>query len=519
MNRQQIQDAFDPICPDQAAKERMLRKILSQASDSQTAGKDVPMKKFKKRRPVLAAAMIALALLLVGCAAVVVMKLSDFEIGAYTQEERAWINARGEKIPAKAVTRNVLSLQGIEGSNNQLAAKEWYEFEEKYIAEHADEINDSFIAPREYDAYSVYTPAMKDKIDEIAQKYGLKLAGQGEIIQEWQSDVFCEALGIDGLLVKNAPVQIVNKGTGTFYACGNFRIHVGYNVTDPQFLWDRTVLVNMEYRDKDYLDTITVHIKEDTVEEQWIQVLEDGTEVLVFLFGDDDIGHHAYIFCDREDAFITVRMGRSYFDENGIVDTMGKQDVERFVNMIDFSIKPRKPNMEEIVPKLEAADKAYQAEMEARMAELGDPFRKDSYAEVAAEIGLTEFALADLDGDGIEECLFSGPDGWEQLYTMKEGKTEPINVQGDVFFCENGVVETYEEVGMSAYLIHGYYKVEEGKLVVLDRIIYDFANEEWARSNDGIHAEEVISKEDAEKIIASYVRLDVQMHPVSELQK
>lgn len=519
MNRKKIQDAYDLIQPTYEQKDRMLDNILHAASASTPAGKDVPMKKFN-RKPMMIAAMVAMALLLVGCAAAVVMKLSDFKIGAYTQEERAWINAKGDLIPAQEVSRNVISLQGVEGSANQLAAKEWYEFEEQYIAEHADEIMNEFKPPREYDAYSVYNQTMMDKIDEIAQKYGLKLAGQGEIIQEWQSDIFHEALGIDSLLVKDAPVQIVGSGTGIFYACGNFRMNIACNVTDPQFQWDRSVLVSMDYRDKAYLDTITVNIKEGTVTEQWIQTLADGTEVFVFLFGDDDIGHHAYIFCDREDAFITVRLYRSFFDGDGIVDTMGKQDVERFVNMINFSVKPQKPDMEEIVPKLEAADQEYQAEMEAKMAALDDPFRQASYADVAAKVGLKEFVLIDLDADGIEECLLSGPDGWEQLYTMNGDRTEPINVpSGDVFICENNVVESYEEVGVSAYLIHGYYKFENGKLTVLDRIIYDFANDEWARSSDGIRAEEVITKEEAEKIIASYVRVDVQMQPVSELQK
>lgn len=515
MNRQQIQDAFDPICPDQAAKERMLRKILSQASDSQTAGKDVPMKKFKKRRPVLAAAMIALALLLVGCAAVVVMKLSDFEIGAYTQEERAWIDADGELIPATEVTRKVISLQGIADSANQKAAKEWYEFEKSYDT---STISDDYSAPRQYDAYPVFSQEMVEKVDEIAEKYGLKLAGRGELVQDWQKELFYEALGIDSLLRENAGIK-TGFSSGYFYENGNFRFGIECDVSDAGFQWEHPLWLDVQYKDKAYFDTVFFTMDAGSAAEQWVYPCQDGTEVLVVIIKDARYGDQARIFYDREDAFLTASMELQYFHEDDTVDTMTREDLERMLDKIDFSIKPRKPNMEEIVPKLEAADKAYQAEMEARMAELGDPMRVDSYQQLIGMYEDGQFCLMDLNGDGLEECLLRDAYSIIDVFTMINGTTEPIaNMEGQVYLCQDNVLEFYSEIGQ-AYYVYDYLKMEGNQMVHTDRLVYDRANEEWAHSSDGIRAEEVISQEEAQRIRDSYVRTELEMHPVSELQK
>ncbi|MBR4289145.1 MAG: DUF4179 domain-containing protein [Oscillospiraceae bacterium] len=59
MNRQKIKNAYDPIRPDDEARERMLQNILLQSSEIPPAGKD-DMMKHKKMRPMVLVALIAL---------------------------------------------------------------------------------------------------------------------------------------------------------------------------------------------------------------------------------------------------------------------------------------------------------------------------------------------------------------------------------------------------------------------------------------------------------------------------
>lgn len=517
MNRRKIQEGYDQMAPTHEQKDRMLESILTAASARQPAGKDVPMKKFN-RKPLMAAAIIAVSMLLVGCTAAVVLRLNDLRIGEYSYTQPAWINADGELIEETQVTKSVFSLQGITGSNSQKAAREWYEFDQSYDPDHTIlQVSDDFQAPREYDAYSVYSQEMIDKVDEIVEKYGLKLAGQVAIVQDWSKDIFYDALGIGSLLVKDAQAEM-GLGAGYFYACGNFELEFECNVKDPRFQWEHPLFLSVNYKDKGYLDTVFTYldVTEDT--EQWIYTLADGTEVLIVLAENAQVGDSAHVFCDREDAFVTARLDTSYFNDDGTVESMRKEDIELAVSMIDFSVKPQKPDMAEAVKQLDAADQKYREELDAQMAALGDPLRVSSYKELSGVYGKGYYFFTDLNNDSAEECIFWDEWGNGEVYTMIDGKTEPIlQIGGDMYLCENSVVETYEEVG-AAYYIHGYYKMEGNEMVCLDRLVFDRANEEWSRSDNGIRAEETITTEEAETIIASYVRIDVEKKPVSELQ-
>ena len=201
MNRQQIYDAFDNLRPDQTTKDRMLQNILS-SSDSQPAGKDVSMKKYNRRRPLLVAAMVAMMLLLVGCAAAVVMNLNSLTIKEESYVENAHYERDGSKVPATEKTRNVVSLQGIQGSKNQKAAREWYEYTQSYEPNY-EKIYEDYRPPEEYSAYNVYNEEMLQKLMEVCEKYDLLPAGKEVLIQYYQSDIFYETLGLESLLNDN----------------------------------------------------------------------------------------------------------------------------------------------------------------------------------------------------------------------------------------------------------------------------------------------------------------------------
>lgn len=512
--RKTIREAYEQIEPTHEQKERMLDNIFAAADQSASAGKDVTMKRFA-RKPMLIAASLILAILMVGCAAVL-LGLDDLMIDEYSYTQPAWINADGERIEETQITKSVISLQGIAGSSNQMAAQEWYEFSQNYDTDRKIlQVSDDFRAPDAYQAYFVYSQEMVEKVDEIAEKYGLQLAGRQALVQDWAKDIFFESLGIESLFTDEASAEM-GFGAGYFYECGNFKMEFECTPQNPEFQWEHPLFLTLNYREKDYLDTVFMHLNVENAQQQTLKLF-DGTEVLVVQVQDSQSGDSVHVFCDREDAFVYLRMDIHYFNSDGTVDVMGQEDIARAINLIDFSVKPQKPDMAVALKKLEAADKQYQEEMEARMAAMGDPFRVDSYQALTGMFENGTYYLADLNGDGQQECFLWAEDGYGEVFTIIDGITEQILSAGGIYLCEDSVVGFYEEVG-EAYYVHGYLKMEGNEMVWLDRLVYDRANEQWSRSTDGIRAEENITEEEAERILSSYTQLEIQKKPVSELQ-
>ena len=84
------------------------------------------------RRPLVLAAIISLMLFLMGCAAVVLFHLNDLKIGEQTYTQHPLYLEDGTKTPATEKVKEIISVQGVAESPNQLAAKEWYEFTKSY---------------------------------------------------------------------------------------------------------------------------------------------------------------------------------------------------------------------------------------------------------------------------------------------------------------------------------------------------------------------------------------------------
>lgn len=514
MNRRNIRDAYRRVGLTEQEKDDLLRSILSAASNSEPAERKSTMKRWTKKM-IMIAATICLMAALMGCA-VVALKLNDLRIARYEETEPAWINADGEKIDAEEVTKSVISMQGAADSPSQKAAQEWYEFTKTYDPDHAILMaSGDFQAPAAYDAYNVYSQEMVDKVDEIAEKYGLKLAGRKAVAYEYSWDIAADALGIDSPLRKDAKAEVTD-GACVFFESGNYSMSFLCNVTDGNFQWKHLVEGTVIYNDKAYLSTSSVAIRNAENAQQWTYTLKDGTPVLIVVVTDENLSANnwAYIFCDREDAMLTVRMGYDYFPGDGSREVMSREEIQQVAELIDFSVKPRKPDMAEVTKRLAEADKAYEEKLDAMF---DDSFRKDSYSELAASMdGFDSFLLMDIDADGVEECLFKNKDGYSQLYTMQDGKTEHLtDFAGELFLCENSVVESYEEVG-EAYIIHGYYRLNRGEVTQLDRIVLNLADNTWARSNDGIVAQQSITSEQAKAIMDAYVRIPMDLKPISE---
>lgn len=110
---------------------------------------------------------------------------------AYTQGVR--YREDGSKIAPTEKVMRYLSVTGPEGSRNQLASQEWFDYKQT-----CDIAPENFNKPEAYADYmGIYSQEMLDKLDEICRKYDLKLAGDVEIFQIWDGALFAQQLGID----------------------------------------------------------------------------------------------------------------------------------------------------------------------------------------------------------------------------------------------------------------------------------------------------------------------------------
>ena len=111
----------------------------------------------------LIAAIIALTLLLVGCAVAYMLHLQDMAFGQETQEV----------LGSEVQDRTLLSIRGVKGTPGYQAAKEWHEWLKTYDPDdavyHSEEAFSEDFGD-EYYAYNLYTRDMKEKLDKICAK-------------------------------------------------------------------------------------------------------------------------------------------------------------------------------------------------------------------------------------------------------------------------------------------------------------------------------------------------------------
>lgn len=301
------------------------------------------------RRPFLIAAIIAMLLMLVGCAIVYVLSMKEIHIG----QQQTYQNVfeydpdTGEAIAyvgQETVTEEVLTLAGIQGSRNYQAAQEWFAFKQEYDPDHSIiiELQSADLVPEfpaEYAAYNIYTQEMKDKLDEIVEKYDLKLIGQ--TVPFRTEELVCKALGLENILVpgSNAVMELDYAG---YQECGNLNMDFGVVLPDDGL----KTQCHIFYMHKDAFTEDVISLGEMETWEEWNYTTASGAEVLIFRSPEDWRG---YIFCDMPNYTVTLRYtfiheqygndadGNMYVDREIMTD----QQIERLADTIDFSIEPR----------------------------------------------------------------------------------------------------------------------------------------------------------------------------------
>ena len=472
---------------------------------------------------VLIAAVVSLMVLLLGCA-IVALNLQDLKLGEFTYTQPRYIDEEGNKIPATEKTKDVISLQGIVGSPEYMAAQEWNPYEWNIIAKESEQIEDNFDAPAEYDAYFIGNQEMQDKVDELCEKYGLKLLGPMALTQNFEQDIFFDSLGLPGLTRKDAKA-IVEDGSGYFYECGNFKLEF-WMTLEGEARWPHKLLVSYLYKTKGYFDTVTLSVEDVNSAEQWNYTLGDGTEVLIM-----NTGKSAWIFCDQEEAFLSAGFGVTYEDENGTVVSMTRQDIEAVAEVLDFTVKPARPDMTAVKAKLAESEKVYLAE-EKKLESYVDPWVKNSYRELIESLlqdTSTEYTygFADLDGDGTIELLIGDVAiirdmeedekfCYTDSFTMKDGKTT-LYFSGATatYLCENNC---FVYVMKHPEPCYGMYTLGTGenKIEKYECLYYYGAEGKWFYNPDGEPGPQEVTEEVAMAILDSYVRIPLEMKPITE---
>ena len=302
------------------------------------------------RRPLLIAAIIAMMLLLVGCAVVYVLSLNGIKLGNQLVTYDIYDENPNSKDPfavvgQKTYTQQVLTLAGLDGTPASQAAREWYAFCESYDpggtiqkAAWGKELE----LPEEYYGYGLYSQEMKEKLDEILTKYDLKLRGRQ--VEFKTSKLLFRALGLENVLNPDSEAQM-HIDHAAYYENGNFDVY--FNITIPGENGADFEKTNgyLYYRPKDCFIPDTAVLTEAQWEE-WNYTTVSGDKVLIIRSED---AASAWIFCDMPNYTASLRLDiiRRMASEKGNgaqvakFDLMSKAQLEQVADAVDFSLEPK----------------------------------------------------------------------------------------------------------------------------------------------------------------------------------
>lgn len=379
------------------------------------------VRRLPKRKLWLIAAIVALTLLLVGCAVVYALRMQDLKVGEYSFYVPTEYDEDGNVIPVES--REPIVLLSLQNTNLE-ALKEWLAFTNSYdldgtIALEADLAAKSgapWDIPENMQlTYGCYSQEMVDKLEEIVGKYHLKLLSSFIPLNYDESSVLFQSLGVNGLIEEMPNVQVEYED-GDLHLEGTFDLNMNITADMGSWKWKQGY-ASYRYSLKDYFDPITGGMLESTDYTQWNYTRKDGKKVLLVLSEGS-----ARIYADLPEAFVSIGLDPViWVDGKGV--PMTKEALEALSELFDFSIQPKPTTMERA--------QKYRAEVEARRAEAqaaAEAEREAMYTagyqefveyrlETAPNADGLSYVLYDVNGDGVEELVISGQD----ILSMKDG--------------------------------------------------------------------------------------------------
>ena len=303
------------------------------------------------RRPVLIAALIALMLLLVGCAVVYALKMQNLNLGQKEVTYDAFDYDTLEYLGKETYVEDVLTVAGLKGSAEYKAAQEWFAFLQSYDPDRAiqSSVWGSYPQfPAAYDTYNLYSQDMKDALDEILEKYSLKPVGAPLEFRNTRN--LCAALGIDRLMTAGNSVTL-RVNDGICYENGNFQLNLDILLPEAAGNELDTTWANLRWNRSDCFsgDVIAMNPTDDWKE--WNYTTSGGSEVLILR---SDADWRGYILCQRPDGILSLQLetrkdlwnnedGRTWAEELFLTDAQ----LEQIADAVDSRIQPRKVTRED----------------------------------------------------------------------------------------------------------------------------------------------------------------------------
>ena len=332
------------------------RKYIEEAETETISGST--NKAHRIRRPFLLAAVIALLLLLVGCAAVYVLKMEHVKISSGTaQQDYSLVDGVYVEDP-HTVNTTTLSIAGLKGSNAYKACADFYAFKTKYTAD-GEEMGKAGTLPEGY--WDAYRDVMDAKAKELAEQYGLK--PEGQVLKFRTTRNLCDALGVERFVRDSQNVSIdINEGscydTGNFYLWMNFAFpeDQGYEVTQTNgaLYWNRQDTFSRDY--------VTLEDSGDWVERNY--TTSAGNTVLILTSPSQEQG---YILCDRGDALMTVWLDANpeiLSEDAGVASAeylhMTEKQLDMVADALDFAIQPNVPTQADVDAQAEIPEEGTQ---------------------------------------------------------------------------------------------------------------------------------------------------------------
>lgn len=472
------------------------------------------------RRPLLVAAIIALLLMLVGCAVVYVLRLQDMSIGTETYTQTFDDDGKYLDEPVER-TRDVLTLFGHSGDNIQKATAEWFAFLETYDPDGAlmDNNPDHEEIPNRYEyTYGCYTPDMVAKVDEIAARYNLKLLEEWLPFQAWQSDIFLEESGI-GSLVRPGSGAVMTRLSGMFYPPYNFDVDIELKADSLENnLWVTVLYARKDYFPKDYPGGTDLSLYE-----QWDYTAPDGTTLLLAL----NTKGHGYVIAELENAMMILSIDGNFSTSAYPTadEVMTREELEAAAAVFDYSIQPQIFERTAVEKLLEESQAAYDAE-NAYEPETFGSFVDVLIGRYPTPNETAKYTFFDLTGDGEEELLISHINGTiDQCYTVQDG--EVLFFWGnDTYLCEGNVLEYYYEDPERSdfHMYHRYTKTDTATAWIDtdpetngDSItVVTKSKGKWYQADDLHDQETEISESEAKAIIEQYPRIELDWKPVMD---
>ena len=312
---------------------------------SPTAAKPAPKRK-KTRYPLLIAALIALMLLLVGCAIVYVLGMSSVKISTGS-ETRDYSEVDGVYVKdPHTVSTTTLSLAGLEGSKAYQACADFYAFESEYTAR-GEEMSQAGTLPEGY--WDNYLDVMDAKAQELAERYGLK--PEGQVLDFPTVRKLCDGLGVERFIREVSDVS-VDVTWGHCFENGNFRLNLEIHFPEDQGYEVTYTLGQLTWNRQDSFSRDFVTLVDDGTWTERNYTTAAGSQVLLLRSPNQERG---YILCNRGEALMTLQLDVNpefYSEDGGVVSVerkpMTDRQLELAADAIDFAIQPRIPTQADV---------------------------------------------------------------------------------------------------------------------------------------------------------------------------